>query len=376
MNTAPETLKASPAKILKKALIEQKSGRITVYDPNEPSTGWRVYTGEGQIHFAESTVGQQDRLSYLVQRYAPHMPLIAPGQPISVYLRLYRSWQTARLSLNQLRKLLTLITQEALIHFLAIPQATFGFEPNVGLDPLLLSLSLREVIAPIRARISWWGMVRPHLNSPLQRPFLHDRDKFFQFLWKATEQHQQLQDLGAYLEQQLCLYQLSSHLNLHVQELANALQPLIHAGAIGTVPYLQSETVQRPLVACLNVPPTHQRYIRLTLESSGYDLLALSHTETDWMTVLVERPVRLMVLDLETPDFDGYELCRQMGQMPDLAQIPIVLLSNREGIVDRMRARLSGAAAFLPKPFNPQELLTVLQKLLPAESSASAPLSE
>ncbi|NCJ08099.1 response regulator [Synechococcales cyanobacterium C] len=372
MNAAPEPLKASPAKLLKKALMEQKSGRITVYDPNEPSLGWRVYVGQGHIHFAESTVGQQDRLPYLLSRYAPQMTIIEPDTPISDYAILYRSWQAANLTLNQLRKLLTLITQEALIHFLAIPQAAFQFEPNVGLDPLLLSLPLRQVMTPIRARVSWWAMMRPHLSGPLQRPFIQSRDLFFRLSWQATEQHQQLQNLASELEHQLCLYQLANRQNIHVQVLANSLQSMILAGAVGAAPYASSTAVQRPVVACISMPPTTQRYLRLTLEASGYDMLSLAHETDNWIAELTQRAVRLIVLDLETPGFDAYEFCRQVAQTPTLAQIPILLLSSREGIVDRVRARLSGAAAFLPKPFNPQEFLTVLQKLLPTDAAPSS----
>jgi twitching motility two-component system response regulator PilG len=46
-----------------------------------------------------------------------------------------------------------------------------------------------------------------------------------------------------------------------------------------------------------------------------------------------------------------------------LRKVPVVMLTGREGLIDRMRARMSGCTAYLTKPFNPQELLALVQKL-------------
>jgi twitching motility two-component system response regulator PilG len=46
-----------------------------------------------------------------------------------------------------------------------------------------------------------------------------------------------------------------------------------------------------------------------------------------------------------------------------LRRVPIVMLTGREGLIDRVRARMAGCTAYLTKPFNPQELLELVKKL-------------
>jgi twitching motility two-component system response regulator PilG len=72
-------------------------------------------------------------------------------------------------------------------------------------------------------------------------------------------------------------------------------------------------------------------------------------------------------MDIEMPKMDGYELCRQARQQEDLRSVPIVMLTGREGIIDRVRAKMAGCTAYLTKPFNPQELLDLVEKLAQAQ---------
>jgi twitching motility two-component system response regulator PilG len=56
------------------------------------------------------------------------------------------------------------------------------------------------------------------------------------------------------------------------------------------------------------------------------------------------------------PRLDGSTLALQIRKRPQLAHIPLVMLSRRAGIVDRLKARLAGARSYVTKPFTEQEL--------------------
>ncbi len=61
--TLPVKPMTSPASVLQKVVAKKITGRLTIWDPNIASIYWRVYVGEGEVHFATSMTEQTERLS-------------------------------------------------------------------------------------------------------------------------------------------------------------------------------------------------------------------------------------------------------------------------------------------------------------------------
>jgi signal transduction histidine kinase len=76
-----------------------------------------------------------------------------------------------------------------------------------------------------------------------------------------------------------------------------------------------------------------------------------------------ERP-DLIVTDYMMPEMDGLTMLRQVREDPGLAEIPVVMLSARSQLPDRLAAREAGADVYLAKPFSPRELEAVMRQLL------------
>jgi DNA-binding response OmpR family regulator len=80
---------------------------------------------------------------------------------------------------------------------------------------------------------------------------------------------------------------------------------------------------------------------------------------------LAREPFEALVLDLMLPDIDGLEVCRQVrASASDAAEIPILMLTARGDAMDRVVGLELGADDYLPKPFEPRELLARLRALL------------
>ncbi len=83
------------------------------------------------------------------------------------------------------------------------------------------------------------------------------------------------------------------------------------------------------------------------------------------------------ILDVMLPEMDGFELCRTLRRRADLATLPIVMLTARGDVMDRVVGLELGADDYLPKPFEPRELLariqTVLRRVAPAGAPAASP---
>lgn len=73
----------------------------------------------------------------------------------------------------------------------------------------------------------------------------------------------------------------------------------------------------------------------------------------------------LVILDVMLPYKDGFELIRHMRSSPAWAKVPVLMLSAKSQEHDIVRALDSGANAYVVKPFQPQEVLARIRKLLP-----------
>ncbi len=119
----------------------------------------------------------------------------------------------------------------------------------------------------------------------------------------------------------------------------------------------------RPLIACIDDSHTVQRQVSLVLEKFGFQVQAFTDPVVA-VPRLIAEPPHLILLDINLPEVDGYEICRQLRRSPSLEQVPIVMLTAKDDPVHRIRARGVGAVDYITKPVTPQELLKRIQKLL------------
>ncbi|MDJ0833985.1 MAG: response regulator transcription factor [Gammaproteobacteria bacterium] len=93
-----------------------------------------------------------------------------------------------------------------------------------------------------------------------------------------------------------------------------------------------------------------------------YDFELLSQTDPlqalDW---LQQHSVDMIILDVMLPHIDGFETCRRIRQFSD---IPIIMLTARGDVMDRVVGLEIGADDYLPKPFEPRELVARIQNIL------------
>jgi twitching motility two-component system response regulator PilG len=72
----------------------------------------------------------------------------------------------------------------------------------------------------------------------------------------------------------------------------------------------------------------------------------------------------LVILDIGLPKMDGYEVARHLKAKPQFNNTVIVMLSSRDGVIDRLKGRLVGAKDYITKPFRTQEVMSVVHSHL------------
>ncbi|MBU6503509.1 MAG: response regulator transcription factor [Burkholderiaceae bacterium] len=82
----------------------------------------------------------------------------------------------------------------------------------------------------------------------------------------------------------------------------------------------------------------------------------------------------LVILDLMLPDIDGLEVCRRIRALPsDAAQVPVLMLTAKGDPMDRIIGLELGADDYLPKPFEPRELLARVRAILRRRTEGAKP---
>lgn len=123
------------------------------------------------------------------------------------------------------------------------------------------------------------------------------------------------------------------------------------------------------------------RLATMVAEYLGQSGFAVEHAPdaTRGLAVLAQRVPDLVILDLMLPDLDGLEVCRRIRAMGGAAaQVPLLMLTAKGDPMDRIVGLEMGADDYLPKPFEPRELLARIRAVLRrgADRAASQPASE
>ena len=135
-----------------------------------------------------------------------------------------------------------------------------------------------------------------------------------------------------------------------------------------------------PLIAYIDDSPLYNQVMGQILTESGYQFISILDPLQALSTLLEHRP-ELVFLDLVMPIINGYEICAQIRRVSIFEDIPIVIVTSSDGIVDRLRAKLVGSTDFLPKPIKKDRVLGMLEKHLnqpqfpQTQKSTSSPLS-
>lgn len=105
------------------------------------------------------------------------------------------------------------------------------------------------------------------------------------------------------------------------------------------------------------------RLIRSYLEENGYETLAAYDGNEALQLIRMEKP-DLVVLDLMLPDIDGWEITRIVRGDPAMRALPIIMLTARVEDTDRIVGLEMGADDYIPKPFNPREVVARVRAVL------------
>ncbi len=113
--------------------------------------------------------------------------------------------------------------------------------------------------------------------------------------------------------------------------------------------------------------PTVRKLISGKLEKCGHDVFC-SADGVEALQVLDTMKPDLILLDINMPNLDGYQTCRAIRNNKELTDVPIVMISGKDGFFDKVRGKMAGTSGYITKPFGPETLMKTVETFLAGQT--------
>ncbi|HEY9223106.1 MULTISPECIES: response regulator [Variovorax] len=106
---------------------------------------------------------------------------------------------------------------------------------------------------------------------------------------------------------------------------------------------------------------TIRRSAEIFLKQGGHEVL-LAEDGFDALSKVNDHRPHLIFCDILMPRLDGYQTCAIIKRNVDFSNVPVVMLSSKDGVFDKARGRMVGSQDYLTKPFTKDQLLQAVQQ--------------
>lgn len=137
---------------------------------------------------------------------------------------------------------------------------------------------------------------------------------------------------------------------------------------------MSSNESQSPTILAVDDSPVMQDLVKRAL-STEYRVLVADNA-VDALSIIYHDHISLLLLDVTMPGIDGLELCRTVRNIPQFQELPIIMLTARDGMFDKVQGRLAGATEYLTKPFQSEQLCQVVKTFLSIQATSEENLEK
>jgi two-component system, chemotaxis family, chemotaxis protein CheY len=112
--------------------------------------------------------------------------------------------------------------------------------------------------------------------------------------------------------------------------------------------------------------PTMRQMVALTLRNAGFKVVEAEHGKDAVNKVAAGPKMDIVITDLNMPEMDGISLIKELRKMAAFKFTPILMLTTESAIEKKQAGKEAGATGWIVKPFNPEVMLKIIAKVLPA----------
>ena len=137
--------------------------------------------------------------------------------------------------------------------------------------------------------------------------------------------------------------------------------PTIRNKSDSTVISLHDKVRKKILV--VEDSPTIRKVISITLSQKGFEIIEAGDG-LEALSRLNEAKPDLILLDIILPKMDGYQILSIIRDNPEFKYIPVIMLTSKDGIINRVKGKVAGSSAYLTKPFDPAQLVEIIERYI------------
>jgi len=116
-------------------------------------------------------------------------------------------------------------------------------------------------------------------------------------------------------------------------------------------------------ILCVDDSASMRQMVKLTLVGGGYEVIEAVDGR-DGLSKAKDNTVHMVLTDLNMPNMDGLSLIKELRTLPTFKGIPIIFLTTESDAEKKASARAAGATAWIVKPFQQDQLLAVVKKVI------------
>lgn len=341
-----------------------------------PDQSWFVFFLNGQIIYAGDARNDLSRLKDYLRRYKLEGALEPASSSAAIattnapeYGHLWALLEKHALTPAQGRAIIQNMVHETLFDLLSLHHGAFIFEVGSPLAPQLTTLEIGPLVVKIMKQIQEWKQFHPLIQSPDQCPAIATSVQMREAVKEST-----FNNLEKWMDGRYSIRQIARYLNRDTLTIARAIYPYVRQGWV----QLQSPTPpsapaaprtefglsphdRLPRIVCIDDGAAIRKSVEGILNQHGYEATSIGNP-LKALSLLFQLKPDLILCDILMPELDGYEICAMLRKSTAFRQTPIVMLTGKDGFIDRVRARMVGATDYLTKPFGENELLTLVEK--------------
>ncbi len=338
--------KIQPISLLKQISIQSSTGCLQVFSK---SGTWRIYCQQGRVIYASYAEKIFEILYHKLNKYSLYIPTLTPD--INQYLHVYFEnniapqvmpnpdymaicWLVKHryINHNQAGILIEDLVLEVLSLLLNIHEGSYDFSENLYLDtmPIFCQLDIKLLV---------------------QNSFQRNKHKDYKLATNNISR-EIIADITN-IEQSKSIYSV----NYEGEKASRKIYHYNHQ--------LNQKKRERKLykIVCIDDEPLVLKAIHNFLNEEIFILIGISDPLKALVQLIALEP-DLILLDIEMPNLDGYELCSLLRKHPSFRNIPVIMITGRTGVIDKVKAKIVKSSDYLTKPFTQWELLKSIFKNL------------